>query len=188
MIEKVIKNLPYPNQRCRILLTQNQIIVYSTPLRINNTINKGVSAISIPMKRETPYIRTTNYSECLNEYKIAQKNNCFDTILCDDDNTVFAVSRSNVFWVKNHHLFTRMKDVLPGITRKKVISKSPIKIYNGKLNLFDFNSIDEVFLTNSGSGIIPVIKVNNITIGHGNVGLITSKLLKLYDVWLKNEI
>ena len=47
---------------------------------------------------------------------------------------------------------------------------------------------DELFLTNSGSGIIPVIKVNSSQINNGNPGPITRELLKLYDIWLKNEI
>ena len=47
---------------------------------------------------------------------------------------------------------------------------------------------NELFLTNSGSGIIPVIKVNSSQINNGNPGPITRELLKLYDIWLKNEI
>ena len=62
-------------------------------------------------------------------------------------------------------------------------------VYIGmQLNQFDFKQINEIFLTNSGSGIIPVVKVNSIQIGTGKPGPITFELLKLYDGWLNNEI
>ena len=123
----------------------------------------------------------------MNAYEIAQDNNCFDAILIDEDDQVFEGSRSNVFWVKNNDLYTREKDVLPGITRQMIIMNSPHPVNYSKLKLLDFGGADEVFLTNSGSGIIPVVKVNNTQIGVGNPGPITMNLLDLYPTWMNNE-
>ena len=93
-----------------------------------------------------------------------------------------------MFWVKDNTLFTRRSDVLPGVTRQTIISNSPFPVLFEEINLFDLMRSDELFLTNSGSGIIPVIKVNSSQINNGNPGPITRELLKLYDIWLKNEI
>jgi len=142
----------------------------------------------VPALRKTPKIKTTDYTTCLEAYKIAEDNDCFEAILLNKNNQVLEGSRSNVFWVQGKKLFTRDGDVLPGVTRQTVISRSPFSIFYGQLNQLDFDRLDEIFLTNSGSGIIPVVKVNSIQIGTGKPGPITVELLKVYDGWLNNEI
>ena len=187
MISEVIKNLSNKDQRVRILLVPEKIIIYSTPLELDHRIYDGVSVITLQGKRDEPHIKTTNRHVCLNAYQAAQQQNCFDSILLDENETVLEGSRSNVFWVKDNCLFTRETGVLPGITRQTILLNSPFPVRYGKLKLLDFGWLSEVFLTNSGSGIIPVIKVNNSPIGNGRPGPITRKLLSLYDNWIFNR-
>ena len=186
-VDQVIKEYSNPEQRVRILLVPGKVIIYTTPLDLDHDIYNGVSVISIPAQRKDPHFKTTNYSVCLNTYEIAQDNNCFDAILIEENDQVLEGSRSNVFWVKNNDLYTREKDVLPGITRQVIIMNSPYPISYGKLNVLDLIGSDEVFLTNSSSGIIPVIKVNNTQIGSGKPGPITMGLLDLYATWMNNK-
>ena len=42
------------------------------------------------------------------------------------------------------------------------------------------HSSDEVFVTGTFAGVIPVVEVDNITIGNGSRGIITKKLQKFY--------
>lgn len=188
MIARVVQQFDDPNQRARILAVAEKIIIYTSSLNLDPSIYKGVSTITVPALRKTPKIKTTDYTTCLEAYKIAENNDCFETILLDKNNQVLEGSRSNVFWIQGEKLFTRDGDVLPGVTRQTVISRSPFSIFYEQLNQLDFDQVNEIFLTNSGSGIIPVVKVNSIQIGTGKPGPITVELLKLYDGWLNNEI
>ena len=188
MIARVVQQFDDPNQRARILAVAEKIIIYTSSLNLDPSIYKGVSTITVPALRKTPEIKTTDYTTCLEAYKIAENNDCFETILLDKNNQVLEGSRSNVFWIQGEKLFTRDGDVLPGVTRQTVISRSPFSIFYEQLNQLDFDQVNEIFLTNSGSGIIPVVKVNSIQIGTGKPGPITVELLKLYDGWLNNEI
>ena len=188
MIARVVQQFDDPNQRVRILAVAEKIIIYTSSLNLDPSIYKGVSTITVPALRKTPKIKTTDYTTCLEAYKIAENNDCFETILLDKNNQVLEGSRSNVFWIQGEKLFTRDGDVLPGVTRQTVISRSPFSIFYEQLNQLDFDQVNEIFLTNSGSGIIPVVKVNSIQIGTGKPGPITVELLKLYDGWLNNEI
>ena len=188
MIARVVQQFDDPNQRVRILAVAEKIIIYTSSLNLDPSIYKGVSTITVPALRKTPEIKTTDYTTCLEAYKIAENNDCFETILLDNNNQVLEGSRSNVFWIQGEKLFTRDGDVLPGVTRQTVISRSPFSIFYEQLNQLDFDQVNEIFLTNSGSGIIPVVKVNSIQIGTGKPGPITVELLKLYDGWLNNEI
>ena len=188
MIARVVQQFDDPNQRVRILAVAEKIIIYTSSLNLDPSIYKGVFTITVPALRKTPEIKTTDYTTCLEAYKIAENNDCFETILLDKNNQVLEGSRSNVFWIQGEKLFTRDGDVLPGVTRQTVISRSPFSIFYEQLNQLDFDQVNEIFLTNSGSGIIPVVKVNSIQIGTGKPGPITVELLKLYDGWLNNEI
>ena len=184
MIARVVQQFDDPIQRARILAVPEKIIIYTSSLNLDPIIYKGVSTITVPALRKSPEIKTTDYTTCLEAYKIGY----FEAILLDKNNKVLEGSRSNVFWVQGKKLFTRRRDVLPGVTRQNIILGSPFPLFYGQLNQFDFKQINEIFLTNSGSGIIPVVKVNSIQIGTGKPGPITVELLKVYDGWLNNEI
>ena len=188
MIARVVQQFDDPSQRARILAVPEKIIIYTSSLNLDPIIYKGVSTITVPAVRKSPEIKTTDYTTCLDAYKTAEKNGCFEAILLDKNNQVLEGSRSNVFWVQGEKLFTREGDVLPGVTRQNVILGSPFPLFYGLLNQFDFDQLNEIFLTNSGSGIIPVVKINSIQIGTGKPGPITVELLKVYDGWLNNEI
>jgi branched-subunit amino acid aminotransferase/4-amino-4-deoxychorismate lyase len=187
MLEKVIDNFPAPNQRIRILAVPDKLIVYTSHLNLDPIIYKGVSALTVEAQRNMPEVKTTNYHTCLSAAKKATVANCFDAILCDKDGNVFEGSKSNVFWVKTGKLTTRKKDVLPGTTRQMIIDKSPITVHYGKLKIRDVAGIDELLLTNSGSGVVPILKVDKNTIGDGTVGRITRELMDNYTGWLRDE-
>jgi len=187
MIKMVIHNFHEKDQRARIIVSKNKVIVYTTALDLDKQIYDGVDTLTISYERNTPDIKTTDYKGCLDAYKKANKNSCFEAILLDRNNCILEGSRSNVFWVISNSLFTRENNVLPGITRKTIIENSPTPILYGKLNIFDINRVDELFLTNSGSGIIPVRKVDSVIINNGFIGSTTSKLLELFSLWSKKS-
>jgi branched-subunit amino acid aminotransferase/4-amino-4-deoxychorismate lyase len=98
---------------------------------------------------------------------------------------------SNVFLVKDGALVTPVargeepKDspmrspVLPGITRAAVISlaeENGIAIRRERVEIEAVLSADEVFLTNSSWHVLPVVRVEQRTIGTGKPGDVTSTL------------
>ena len=86
--------------------------------------------------------------------------------------------------MKNNVIYTQKNEVLPGITRQILMTRSPIKILFGNLDKKNIHDIDEFFITNSSSGIIPVTKIDKVNIGSGKPGTTTIKLLKEYNKWL----
>ena len=144
-------------------------------------LDYNIYGVSVITKGDTHEIKTTDYHSCLNAYQLAQEHQCFDAILMDEDQMVLEGSRSNIFWVKGYCLFTKETGVLPGITRETIILDSPYTVEYGELNVLDFDWLSELFLTKSGSGIVPIVKVNNSIIGNGIPGPITRELMKLYD-------
>lgn len=188
MITRTIQTLDDPNQRVRILATPKNLIIYTSKLNLNMSIYGGVSVRTVLAKRRSPDIKTTDYGTCLSAWKRAQEQSCFEAVLVNKKGDVFEGSRSNIFWVRDGKVVTREKEVLPGVTRKILLTKSPFSINFGKLNRSDFRKTDELFITNSGSGIVPVTRLNDKKVGSGEVGKTTNKLLGLYDKWISQDV
>jgi len=188
MVNTVIASFLEPDQRVRILAVPDHLILYTSPLGINSSIYNGVKVITVRASRNIPDIKTTNYQVCLSAWEKAQESHCFEAILTDKDGDIFEGSRSNVFWLKNEKLYTRQDNVLPGITRQIIISNFSYPVEFGNLNETDLDTINELFITNSGSGVVPVSHVNDSRIGNGTVGKITRNLLDDYTRWIYEDI
>ena len=184
MVETVIANFDDPNQRTRILAVPDKLILYTSSLNLDPVIYNGVSAITVKGTRETPNVKTTNYKVCYDAWQLAESKKCFEAILIDKDGSVLEGSRSNIFWAKTGKLYTREGGVLPGVTRQTILSQSPFPVKFGQLNQDEFETVDELFLTNSGSGVVPIIQVNEQTIGDGSIGEKTSQLVSQYNDWM----
>jgi len=187
MIEKVVMSFPDSNQRTRIMAVPEKLILYTTSLDLDSSIYKGVSTITVKGLRDTPNVKTTNYKVCYDAWQLAESKNCFEAILVDQNGFILEGSRSNIFWVKDGNFFTREGGVLPGVTRQTIMQQSPVPVSFGTLNQDEFDSLDELFLTNSGSGVVPIIKVNEQFIGDGDVGDVTSQLMAQYSEWLLED-
>ena len=188
MVAFVITDFSDQNQRVRILAIPEKLIIYTSSLDLDHSIYEGVSAITLEGIRESPDVKTTNYKVCLDAWHQAEKMGCFEAILMDSNGILFEGSRSNIFWIINEKVFTRKGNVLPGITRQTIINRSPFPVEFGILQNNAISKIDECFLTNSGSGIIPVTHLNGKNIGNGFVGEITSQLLSHYNEWMLQDI
>lgn len=92
---------------------------------------------------------------------------------------------SNVFICKNGRLLTPAREcgILPGITRDTVLEiakDAGIQAVESVLTPENMLDADEVFLTNSGSEIIPVVQIGDTVIGGGSPGPITRQVLERY--------
>ena len=105
--------------------------------------------------------------------------------MLDNKNNITEGTISNIFLIKNNQLATPQLNefILKGITRQVVLELArannvPCKeTMVSKKNLYD---ADEIFITNSGIEILPVIKVNGRNINKGKPGPITKFLHMLF--------
>jgi branched-chain amino acid aminotransferase len=73
--------------------------------------------------------------------------------------------------------------VLPGIVRSWVLSRAEIMdvpVRRRMLSITDLLAADEVFLTNSSWGVLPVVRVERETVAGGEVGPITRRLRRAW--------
>lgn len=140
-----------------------------------------------------------NYWSRLHTLRQAAAVNAGEAIWLNTSNHLASGAVSNLFLVKDGCLkspFARGEEVpdalpapvLPGVTRQVVLeiaSSKKIPIECRMLSVEDLLEADEVFLTNSSWGVLPVTRVEKRTIADGKVGQMTSQLrsalLKLMD-------
>ena len=138
--------------------------------------------------------KTLNYWWRLRELQRAAAKGAGEAIVFQVTNHVCGGCVSNLFAVKDGTLVTPIargeesseegkvampSPVLPGITRAEIIESASARgIGCGRrmLSIDDVLDADEVFLTNSSWGVLPVVRVEAEAIGGGSVGEVTRSL------------
>ncbi len=80
--------------------------------------------------------------------------------------------------------------VLPGVTRGWVLELAPALGHGPErrmLTINDLHDADEVFLTNSGWGVLPVVKVELHDVGDGTPGPVTRSLVEAWRELIRAE-
>lgn len=133
--------------------------------------------------------KTSNYLENLLIGKKAKDDGYDDAVLLNSKARVAETTRSNIFYVSRGILYTPSMDcgILPGITREWVIeecNRIGLKCQEDEFTLNTLLNADEVFLTNSIMGIMPV---NSINEGYKRkrTSPITMKILENYKRLIK---
>ena len=108
-----------------------------------------------------PYVKLGNYTEEIIELREAKKRGFDDVLFLMENERLAECSTSNIFYRVADKIYTPeiVNGVLAGITRKKLIECLAEKSLQVCLGAWDFNDIinaDEVWVTNSVSGIRPV--------------------------------
>jgi len=109
-------------------------------------------------------------------------------VLCTLDGRLAEGPGFNLFIVKHGELLTPASNVLEGITRQTVFDlAAEIGVVARALDLTpeDLRGADEVFLSSTAGGIMPVSRVDGQPVGTGSPGPLTLRLRSLY--WDKRE-
>ena len=110
-----------------------------------------------------------------------------EIVMLDGDGFVTEGSTSNIFIVENGRIHTSPGDrILQGITRNTIMSLTDrlgIPLSETFYPPERLKQADEVFISSSGLGVMPVIQVDNATIGDGFPGPTTKRLRSfLHDI------
>ncbi|MFI1167615.1 aminotransferase class IV [Streptomyces sp. NPDC020801] len=109
-----------------------------------------------------------------------------DALILDGSGHVAEATTANVFAVVAERVLTPpgTSNILPGITRDTLITlclESGTEVLERELSPSDVFTADEVFLSSTGKGVVPVVSLAGRVIGNGTVGEVTRRLAALYD-------
>jgi branched-chain amino acid aminotransferase len=168
--------------------------------------DKGMTALAYDAFKLNPYDpqaghKTLDYLSRFSALRDAQQRTANEALLFNVHNYLQSGSMSNVFLVKDSGLLTPptqedLKDetiakatpyprsnVLPGVTRGEILElakEDALDVTIRALTVNDLLEADEVFLTNSVIGVMPVCRIERKEVGTGKPGEITTLLAGLY--------
>jgi branched-chain amino acid aminotransferase len=194
IIHELIRKNEIAQSGIRMLLTggyspdsyeiiQPNLIVLQHPLvpLARGAFDKGIKIITHEYVREFPHAKTINYSMGIWLQRKIKEQGAVD-VLYHQRGEVSEFPRANFFIVnKDDVIVTPKRNVLCGITRKKILefSLKGVSIEEGVVTLADIRAAKEAFMTNTTKRVLPIVQVDNITIGHGRCGEVTNLIDQL---------
>lgn len=167
---------------------------------------KGMTVIVLDEQKLNPYDlqaghKTLNYFSRLSALREANRRQAGEALWFNVHNYLQSGSITNVSIVKDGRLLTPptneelreelirqatpypKSNVLPGVTRSVVFdlaTEAGIEIDRRGLSISDLLDADEVFITNSNMGIMPVCRIERKAIGQDKPGPVTLQLMERY--------
>lgn len=195
-LRQMITEAGYGDVRFRVTVPydtpENLILTLEPFVPISPKITQsGVHCITAKdSARHNPIAKTTDWMHARKSLQVAMPIDVYDTILLDSQGDLLEGLGSNFYAILNGELRTADEGVLFGIAQKIVFDIAPniLPINRMAVNLADVPQLSEAFITSSSRGIVPVVKINDILIGDGQVGMNTKALQTAYTAWVEEHL
>lgn len=149
----------------------------------------GTFVVTHEHLRQNPGLKTTNYIEACKVLPAAFETGATEVIYVKDG-SVLEGSHSTLFSVRKGKVCTQKLNVLDGVTRHIVLHhlKSGLPHLETDFREGDLEDSDELFLSVTGKGIVPVVRVNNSPIRDGQPGSVTGRLIEEFKTFVGSSI
>ena len=170
--------VPYVN------IIQQEIAKEGASAWISDTIKR------IPENSVNPRNKNYHWGDLTKGLFEAKDNDAETVILVDDNDFITEGPGFNVFAVKDGVILTSDQGVLEGISRLTILDicdELSIQKQVRPITRNEFMEADEIFLSTSSGGIVPITKVNNRIFSNNAPGEMTGKLSKCYWNWTEKS-
>ncbi|MCC6169202.1 MAG: aminotransferase class IV [Caldilineaceae bacterium] len=142
----------------------------------------GCKATTTRIERIMPTVKSLNYIGAIMAVSEAGKSGAVEAIYRDAYDHLTEGTRANFFVFKGNHLITPGEGILQGITRQAVLEAAPpeFDVIEAPIPYADLATVDEAFLTSTTKEVLPVVQVDDIRIGSGEVGPRTQRVMQLF--------
>lgn len=186
--------LPHEARVRAVMTRQGQAYLAIAPLvpLPPEIYENGVRVETTGLQREYPRLKSTSFiGRSDSERKHIAQEGIFEALLVKNGKILEGMT-SNFFYVLRRdaippHVCTARDDILLGVTRETVIEIAQdggVGVNYQPLAIDQLAAIDESFITSSSRGIVPVVQIDNITIGQGRPGSVTKQLRAAYESYV----
>ena len=174
-----------------------ELIVIARPtLTMYGAASAGIRVITSTFRRNapdatSPSIKSLNYLNNILARLEANDRGADEALMLDAQGYVAEATVDNFFIVTEHALLTPPTATnLKGITRETVLSLAaslPIRAEEKAFTLFDVWTSREAFICGTGAEVVPVLSVDGRTIGNGEVGATTARIVAAYHELVRSQ-
>ena len=151
---------------------------------------EGLEIVTVSIRRNyaeaiNPRIKSLNYLNNILAKIEGKQAGAEEVLMLNAEGYVVECSGDNIFWIKNEVLVTPPvhMGILEGVTRNSVIDlarEAGMQVEERVFTRHDLYIADECFLTGTAAEVIPVVKIDQRSIGDGQPGKITQKLIDAF--------
>ena len=187
IVSRGIKKSPY--QHPKVTLGKPTVVIIPEYKKASEEIKKvGLTLATVKTKRDhliqDPRINSLSKHNCIAACIEADQLGVDEGLMLDPYDFVSTCNSTNFFIVRDEEVWTSTGEYcLNGVTRGSIIrlcKEYDIPVYEKNFNVEDVHTADEVFVTGTFAGVIPVISVDGKIIGDGIRGSITESLQNWY--------
>jgi len=164
------------------------VFMFATPKAVEDikAAETGVSLVSTPdLRWARRDIKSVNLLAQVISKNIAHDAGAYESLMIDSDGFVTECGSTSFFILRDGAVITRPlnNDILPGVTRSALIAlcrTKELKLEERRFSLEEALEADEALISGASSHVIPVVKIDEQTIGSGRPGEWTRALQSIY--------
>lgn len=187
IVSRGLKKTPYQHPKATIG-KPTIVIIPEYKVADKSVTDDGIKLALVDTIRDfrvqNPNINSLSKHNCISACIEAERKGADEGLMLDPNGFVSTCNSTNFFIIRSNEVWTSSgKYCLHGITRSTVIDlckKNDIIVFEKNFTIEDVHSADEVFVTGTFAGIIPVVSIDNIQISNGIRGKLTSTLQEYY--------
>ncbi len=174
--EEVVEKNGFKESRVRISVTRGEndyqfsgaknpiLVITASPLADYSKHHSGVKLISREMERILPEVKSSSLLPMILGKQAAEKAGAFDAIFTDTNGIVTEGTVFNIVMRRENQLIgAKSEKVLPGTAQKMLVAKvqaSGYEYVEQDFMVADLQRADEVLITNSLFGCLPVAEID----------------------------
>lgn len=170
---------------------ENRFIAFAIPFgsvatkeQMEHGLHLAVTdVLRIPPTSVNPTVKNYHWLDMVKGLYAAYERGADTAILIDSNGNVSEGPGFNIFAIHDGALTTPDKSVLLGVTRQSIFdicASFDIDCSAQDVSVNALKTADEVFVTSTAGGVMPVTKIDNQPVGSGKVGALTKRLMQEY--------
>jgi branched-chain amino acid aminotransferase len=194
---EIVEQTPWEESRLRVTVdctvSPGHLWVSVEPLPLPDPIlyETGVACLTRTMHRDNPKAKYTSFITSSHTERQLVQGEINEVLMVGENRDILEGLSSNFFAFYRGNLYTAGEGVLPGITRTLILEEAeraniPVILESPRLEWL--SGLDEAFISSASRAVLPVTRIDGITIGNGTPGIQSRMLLKLYQERLEQEI
>ncbi|MCP9953864.1 branched-chain-amino-acid transaminase [Actinomadura madurae] len=164
------------------------LIIMARPY-IDRSSQAGLRVKTVAVRRPPgqvldAHVKSLNYLNLVMAKIEAKAAGADQALMLDVHGRLCEAPGFNIFVVTDEVLKTPQHDILRGITREttmELATEKGLQVHQTDLELYDAYTADELFLTSTAGGLVPVVEVDGRPIGTGKPGPTLATLQTAYQ-------